>query len=89
MLPDWVPGTGFKKVARQWRAELTDVTEKPYAFVKHQMAQGKNRTSFLSCLLEDGELTPEKAFTDKWSAMALYTGGADTVSPFYTSLLHI
>lgn len=81
VLPDWVPGTGFKKVARQWAAELTDVTERPYAFVKHQMAQEKSQTSFLSRLLQEGEPTPEKEFTDKWSAMALYIAGADTVSP--------
>ena len=80
-LPEWVPGTGFKKLARQWGAELNTVVEKPYAFVKQQMAHGKNHTSYLSRLLEAGESDPEVVFTNKWSAMALYTAGADTVSP--------
>ncbi|KAI1386111.1 putative cytochrome P450 oxidoreductase OrdA-like protein [Hypoxylon trugodes] len=77
-LPDWVPGTGFKNLARQWGAELNDVVEKPYAFVKHQMAHGKNETSFLSQLLEASDSDSEEEFANKWSAMSLYTAGADT-----------
>ncbi|KAI2619924.1 putative cytochrome P450 oxidoreductase OrdA-like protein [Hypoxylon sp. NC1633] len=77
-LPGWLPGTGFQKIARQWESELTDVTEKPYAFVKHRMARGNNETSFLSRLLETGESSPEEEFTNKWSTMSLYTAGADT-----------
>ncbi|KAJ4328639.1 hypothetical protein N0V84_000828 [Fusarium piperis] len=64
--PDWVPGTGWKRTARQWAAELNDVTEKPYAFVKHQIAQGKDDNSFLSRLLETGDSTPEEKFANKW-----------------------
>ncbi|KAH7253445.1 cytochrome P450 [Fusarium solani] len=77
-LPDWVPGTGWKRTARQWEAELHNVTEKPYAFVKHQIAQGKDDNSFLARLLEAGDSTTEEKFTNKWSAMSLYTAGADT-----------
>ncbi|KAK5273358.1 hypothetical protein LTR40_013863, partial [Exophiala xenobiotica] len=50
-LPEWFPGTGFMQTAKQWGAELTDVAERPCAFVKHQMAQGKSQSSFLSQLL--------------------------------------
>jgi hypothetical protein len=58
---------------------LTELTERPYAFVKHQMAQGRRETSFLSELLEPGELDAEETFVAKWSAMSLYAAGADTV----------
>jgi hypothetical protein len=78
-LPDWFPGTGFKRTARQWKATLIDLTERPYAFVKHQMAQGKHKPSFLSELLESGESDHEETFVAKWSALSLYSGGADTV----------
>lgn len=81
-LPEWFPGTGFKQTAKQWGAELTDVAERPYAFVQQQMAQGKNESSFLSQLLEQGDSDPEEKFTNKWSAMSLYTAGADTVGFF-------
>ena len=80
LVPDWVRGTGFKKLARQCGTELIDVVEKPYAFVKHQMAQGKNEASFLSRLLEAGDSDPEVEFTSKWSAVTLYAAGAETVS---------
>ncbi|KAI0544305.1 cytochrome P450 [Xylaria curta] len=77
-LPDWVPGAAFKKLAREWAAELLDVAEKPYAFVKHQMAQDKHEASFLSRLLETEDTDTEKMEIDKWSAMSLYSAGADT-----------
>ncbi|KAI0387367.1 putative cytochrome P450 oxidoreductase OrdA-like protein [Hypomontagnella monticulosa] len=89
-LPDWFPGTGFKNIGRQWGAELTNVAEKPYAFVKHQIAQGKNEVSFISRLLEAGDEHPEEEFANKWSALSLYAGGADTtvssVASFYLAM---
>ncbi|KAF1811944.1 putative cytochrome P450 oxidoreductase OrdA-like protein [Eremomyces bilateralis CBS 781.70] len=77
-LPDWVPGTGFKKTAREWKAALMDVADRPYAFVKHRMAQGNNEKSFLSQLLEKGDSDGEEKFINKWAAMSLYAAGADT-----------
>jgi leucyl-tRNA synthetase len=56
-----------------------EVAERPYAFVKHQMARGQNDTSFLSHLLEQKDLSPDENFVVKWSALSLYTAGADTV----------
>lgn len=79
-LPSWLPGTGFQQLALQWGSELRDVTEKPYAFVKHQKAMGKSQTSFLSRLIEAGDEDPQDKFSNKWSAMSLYVAGADTVS---------
>lgn len=79
-VPEWLPGASFQKAARQWGAELTQVAEKPYNFVKQQLARGKEDKSFLAKLLEAGDSTPEEKWTNKWSAMSLYTAGADTVS---------
>lgn len=81
LLPEWVPGTGFKETARRMGAELNVVVEKPYAFVKHQISQEKNKASFVSRLLEAGEPNAEEEFFNKWSAMTMYSAGADTVSP--------
>ncbi|XXG99338.1 hypothetical protein Hte_005675 [Hypoxylon texense] len=77
-LPEWFPGAGFKKVGREWAAELTELTEKPRIFVKQQMAQGKSQDSFLGQLIEAGDTDPEQQHTNKFSTMSLYTGGADT-----------
>ncbi|KAI1759439.1 putative cytochrome P450 oxidoreductase OrdA-like protein [Hypoxylon sp. FL1150] len=77
-LPEWFPGAGFKKIGLQWRAELTEMAERPRNFVKHQMAQGKNQDSFLGQLIEAGDTDPEQQHTNKFSALSLYAGGADT-----------
>ena len=79
-LPDWFPGAGFKQVGREWAATLTELTEKPYALVKQQMAENRNQLSVLSALLEEENRSdPEEVFVNKWTAMSLYTAGADTV----------
>ncbi|KAF4844007.1 O-methylsterigmatocystin oxidoreductase [Colletotrichum siamense] len=77
-IPDWFPGAKFKQTAKEWHSTLSGVAEKPYAFVKHQMSQGRDTSSFVSHLIRDGGLTPEEDFVTKWSAASLYTGGADT-----------
>jgi hypothetical protein len=80
-LPDSFPGAGFKRTARHWRGTLTDLAERPYAFVRHQMARGKHEPSYVSKLFEQGNLnlSPEEDFVAKWTAASLYSGGADTV----------
>ncbi|KAF5722024.1 oxidoreductase [Fusarium mundagurra] len=90
-VPGWVPGTNFKRLAKKWSSELDDLAEKPYAFVKHQHALGKQDNSFVSRLLEVGESTEEARFTTKWSALSLYAAGADTtvssISLFFLAMI--
>lgn len=38
-LPEWLPGTGWKKVVRQWREEKEYITSAPYAWTKEQMVR--------------------------------------------------
>lgn len=78
-IPDWFPGTGFKRTGKEWARTVFELKEKPYVLVKHQMAQGKYQSSFLSALLEEGESNAEEASVNKWSAASLYSAGADTV----------
>ncbi|KAF9769696.1 hypothetical protein IL306_012851 [Fusarium sp. DS 682] len=90
-VPDWVPGANFKKLANKWNSELNDLTEKPYAFVRHQHAAGKQDNSFVSRLLVE-DSTEEAKFTTKWSALSLYAAGADTqtvssISLFFLAML--
>lgn len=40
-LPEWVPGAGFKQIARVWREELEETVEIPFKFVKEQMVYFK------------------------------------------------
>jgi hypothetical protein len=36
-LPEWLPGMGFLRTARQWAQDTADMVEVPYAFTKEQM----------------------------------------------------
>lgn len=36
-LPDWFPGTGFKRVARQMRADLEELYDVPFNYVLSEM----------------------------------------------------
>ncbi|KAH8113547.1 cytochrome P450 [Phellopilus nigrolimitatus] len=87
-VPDWVPGTGFKRTALRWKRTVDELAEKPHEFVKQQMAAGTAIPSYTSALLEKGDLSPEEDFVVKWSATSLYSGGADTtVSSMYCFFL--
>ncbi|GJC87935.1 O-methylsterigmatocystin oxidoreductase [Colletotrichum liriopes] len=77
-VPEWFPGAGWKKLAKQMAVELRDAVEKPYAFVESQIAEGKNSFSYLSRLMESSGNTPEDIHNNKWTAASLYSGGSDT-----------
>ncbi|KZL71681.1 cytochrome p450 oxidoreductase [Colletotrichum tofieldiae] len=77
-VPEWFPGAGWKKLAKQMAVELRDAVEKPYAFVESQIAEGKNSLSYLSRLMESSGDTPEDIHNNKWTAASLYSGGSDT-----------
>lgn len=38
-IPEWFPGGGFHKIAREWRHTLIDLTDKSYEFVLDQMVR--------------------------------------------------
>jgi cytochrome P450 len=87
-LPEWMPGTGFKKTARDMAAQLQQTTEQPYAFVKQQMREKKHKTSFLSQAIENIGSDADMERIHKWSASSMYLGGADTtVSSLMTFFL--
>lgn len=78
-MPEWFPGAGWKQLVKQWRRELAETVEKPYAFVQHQRAQGLDIPCYVSRLIETSGDTPEEEHSNKWAAQSLYSGGADTV----------
>ncbi|KAI4248938.1 MAG: hypothetical protein LQ352_005803 [Teloschistes flavicans] len=51
-LPDWFPGTSYRKTAREWKATNEAAAELPYAFVKRQMELNAHRPSYVSDLLQ-------------------------------------
>ncbi|PBK94798.1 cytochrome P450 [Armillaria gallica] len=82
-IPEWFPGAGFKKTAREWASTLDNFVERPHQYVKREMSAGKARLSFTSSQLEGG-VSAEDESDIKWLAGSLYAGGADTtVSSVY------
>ncbi|KAG1723174.1 cytochrome P450, partial [Suillus paluster] len=87
-VPEWFPGAGFKRIAREWRETVEELAAAPHKFVKDQMAAGIAQKSFTSNLLESRTLSAEEEHLVKWSAASLYGGGADTtVSTIYSLFL--
>ncbi|KAF5325182.1 hypothetical protein D9619_009907 [Psilocybe cf. subviscida] len=88
LIPEWLPGGGFKKIAREWRKNLLMMTEKPYQFVKDSMKEGDSGVSYVTqhlASLQKGKTSEDDI---KWSAMSLYAGGADTtVAAIYVFFL--
>ncbi|KAG2116847.1 cytochrome P450 [Suillus clintonianus] len=87
-VPEWFPGAGFKRLAREWYETREQMVTAPYKFVKDQIAAGIAPMSFTSNLLEGRTLSAEEDNMAMWSSASLYAGGADTtVSAIYSFFL--
>ncbi|KAG2153775.1 cytochrome P450 [Suillus bovinus] len=87
-VPEWFPGAGFKRLAREWRQNLKETVDAPYKFAKDQIAAGIAPMSYTSNLLNGRTLSAEEEHMVKWSAVSIYAGGADTtVSTIYSIFL--
>ncbi|CAF9941089.1 MAG: hypothetical protein HETSPECPRED_002868 [Heterodermia speciosa] len=78
-LPQWMPGTGFKKLAQKWRPIVQEMNSKPYAFVRSQLEKGVTNTSYAARLIQAGEPSLEVSSINEWSASALFGGAGDTI----------
>ncbi|KAH9162719.1 cytochrome P450 [Lactarius sanguifluus] len=86
-IPEWFPGGGFHKIAREWRHTLFDMTDKSYEFVLEQMAKGTAVPNMVTNLLDGRKVSPEEEDEIKWAASSLYSGGADTPVSAMSSFL--
>ncbi|KAJ7509507.1 cytochrome P450 [Mycena galericulata] len=89
-VPDFFPGAGFKKLAREWNKSVSAMREVPFAFVKRSLAEGSAKSSIASRVLEDIEGTPnaeEKEIVLKDILGACYGGSDTTVSALGTFML--
>ncbi|TFY66371.1 hypothetical protein EVG20_g4713 [Dentipellis fragilis] len=77
-VPEWVPGATFQRHAREWRATLTELTERSFRFVQQQISAGTAVPSLVSIFVDGKSLTPQEEANVKWAASSLYSGGADT-----------
>lgn len=78
-LPEWAPGAGFLRKAREWRTKLEEFVDGPYEFVKESMLAGTALPSFCSTLIEEGETKDARGDFDlRWTANSMYAAGIDT-----------
>lgn len=50
-LPEWLPGTGWKRLVRRWREEKEYISSAPYAWVKEQIRNNNAVPSIVQGLL--------------------------------------
>ncbi|KAG9496564.1 hypothetical protein J7337_011340 [Fusarium musae] len=79
-LPESLPGMSFKRIAREWNANMRMVVDVPYTFVKRQIAKQSNRPSYVSSLIKqhDDDMDEETDAAIKQTAAVMYAGGSDT-----------
>ncbi|ROV94041.1 hypothetical protein VMCG_08273 [Cytospora schulzeri] len=86
-----MPGAGFKKTAKQWKATLVETAEIPMKFVRKQMEEKNHEQSYVSALYEKAgpKIPKHEEDTVKYTAASLYTGGADTTVSAITTFFLI
>ncbi|KAK1222666.1 hypothetical protein PQX77_014482, partial [Marasmius sp. AFHP31] len=87
-VPEWMPGAGFQRKAKQWKELNRRLNHEPFEMVKEQMEKGSARPSFVSNALTRLQEDPEGCgYTEEEvmnTATTMYEGGTDTT---WTGLL--
>ncbi|KAJ7032278.1 cytochrome P450 [Mycena alexandri] len=81
-IPDWFPGAGFKRRAREWRKLSRRVQEVPFNEVKHQISSGTTPYSFAAQCLENLSESKDAYYTEETvqrTAAVVYIAGSDTI----------
>ncbi|KAF8884004.1 cytochrome P450 [Infundibulicybe gibba] len=80
-VPEWMPGAGFQKKAKEWRKLSQAMVEAPFRAAMAKIDNGEATPSFVSynmqCIDEDGDVDYQKSVIQS-TAGALYTAGSDT-----------
>ncbi|KAJ2991428.1 hypothetical protein NUW58_g285 [Xylaria curta] len=91
-LPEWMPGAGWKKISRNWRATITDSIEKPLRFARKRQASGNAEASLVSDFynLRGDSTSAAEDKNLKTTAGTMYYAGADTtvntISVFFLNM---
>ncbi|KAJ7118254.1 cytochrome P450 [Mycena epipterygia] len=93
-VPDWFPGAGFKRQAKEWSQLGRALEDRPFAEVKRQLALGTASHSFaresLRNLSESSDIYYDEE-TIKATAASMYLAGSDTtvaaLSTFFLAML--
>ncbi|KAI0061748.1 cytochrome P450 [Artomyces pyxidatus] len=83
-LPEWLPGMGFKKLARDGHKLAEEAINGPIAFVKAAMEQGTARPSMAAESLPHCQSEEDERHTTT-ALGSIYTAGADTTASTLSS----
>ncbi|RDB27983.1 hypothetical protein Hypma_002125 [Hypsizygus marmoreus] len=90
-LPDWMPFTGFKRKAKEWKAAAHNLVEVPFDAAMRKIETGDSGPSFLSRSLENVPDSQGPRYFKtiiKATAGSAYNAGVDlTISCIATSIL--
>ncbi|THU83987.1 cytochrome P450 [Dendrothele bispora CBS 962.96] len=92
-VPEWMPGAGFKRKAKNWARYSRIMREMPFDAAKQEIVSGTAKPSFTSYSLEsleelEGLNRKEKERLVQSTAATMYTGATDsTVSVLSTFIL--
>ncbi|CAE6457244.1 unnamed protein product [Rhizoctonia solani] len=84
-IPEWVPGAGWKRKLREWRAQKEQAISAPYNWVKERVADGTAQSSVLGAILQDSKLysglSPDIRDDNlEQLGIMIHAGGTDTSS---------
>ncbi|KAH7335701.1 cytochrome P450 [Rhizoctonia solani] len=91
-VPDWFPGTGWKRTAKTWKNDKENALNEPYEWTKSQVAAGVAEPSILSALLQEhklvSNLSPEERDRRlKQLGISIYAGGTDSSANLLVSFV--
>lgn len=93
-VPEWFPGAGFKKKAREWRKLSEAMINEPYEMVKEKVNKGNAEPCFVTSGLEEQHnTTSDDALSEeliKITAAVVYAAGQDsnvaTLTTFFLAM---
>ncbi|KAJ7146878.1 cytochrome P450 [Mycena epipterygia] len=93
-VPDWFPGAGFKRLAKEWKKVGRALEDVPFAEAKRQFAAGTAGHSFTAeslQILSESSNNYYQEETISATAASMYIAGADTtvtaLSTFFLAML--
>ncbi|THU77142.1 cytochrome P450 [Dendrothele bispora CBS 962.96] len=78
-IPDWFPGTGWKRTGREWAKTRRDMEEIPFSFVKEQLVNGQAEDCFVTRWLAK-DLSHQEEKELRHAAGSMFGGGSETTA---------
>ncbi|GAB1524495.1 hypothetical protein RhiTH_007649 [Rhizoctonia solani] len=84
-IPEWIPGTGWKRTIRAWRKQKDYALDAPFRWTQDQVRQGTNADSIIADLLQDQGITSGLSVEERDNRLkelghVLFSGGTDTTA---------